>query len=84
AWLVRYLSVAVIFVGFVAWLGDFAVPASAYMRWDTLKWVLALALFVPAVALFFDHVVGRWAFSRFAATNRLIDIAADEAAMSIR
>ncbi|WP_163277898.1 hypothetical protein, partial [Klebsiella aerogenes] len=58
------------------------VPASAYMRWDTLKWVLALALFVPAVALFFDHVVGRWAFSRFAATNRLIDIAADEAAIA--
>lgn len=81
-WIVRYLTVAVIFVVFVAWLGNFSVPASAYLRWDVLKWVLLLALFVPAVDLFFDHVVGRWAFSRFAAANRLIDIAADEAAIA--
>lgn len=82
AWIVRYLAVAVIFAAFVAWFGNFSVPVSAYLHWDVLRWVLLLVLFVPAVDLFFDHVVGRWAFSRFAAANRLIDIAVDEAAIA--
>lgn len=75
-WL-RYPFVAVLFVATLWWLGGLSAPWSLYLRWDVARWIIGLALFIPLVDLFFEHVVGRWVYSRYAAANRPVSAAVD-------
>ncbi len=68
-WL-RYPFVAVLFLATLWWLGGLSAHWSLYLRWDVAKWIVGLVLFIPLVDLFFDQVVGRWVFSRYAAANK--------------
>lgn len=73
-WL-RYPFVAVLFVATLWWLGGLSAPWSLYLRWDVARWIIGLVIFIPLVDLFFEHVVGRWVYSRYAAANRPVSAA---------
>ncbi len=75
-WL-RYSSFAVIFVATLWWLGGLSTPWSVYLNWDVAKWMVGLAIFIPLLDLFFDHVVGRWVYSSYPAAGRLLTASVD-------
>ncbi len=75
-WL-RYPFVAVLFLATLWWLDGLSAPWSVYLRWDVAKWIVGLVLFIPLVDLFFDQVMGRWVYSRYAAANRPLTASVD-------
>ena len=76
-WL-RYPSLLLILLAVLWWFGGFAVPWRLYLQWDVAKWIIGLFIFVPLVDLFFDQVVGRWIFSRYAAANKPLVASVDD------
>ncbi|MCA0317459.1 MAG: YcxB family protein [Proteobacteria bacterium] len=80
-WL-RYPFLAAIFFCTLWWLGGFARPFAAYLNWDVAKWLIGLLVFILAVDLFFDRVVGRWVYSRYAAADKRVEGTVDEDGLS--
>ncbi len=76
-WL-RYPSLLLILLAVLWWFGGFAVPWRLYLQWDVAKWIIGLFIFIPLVDLFFDQVVGRWIFSRYAAANKPLVASVDD------
>lgn len=76
-WL-RYPVLLLILIAVLWWFGGLSVPWRVYLQWDVAKWLLGLFVFIPLVDLFFDQVVGRWVFSRYAAANKPLVATADD------
>lgn len=75
-WL-RYPSFAVVFVTTLWWIDGLSAPWSVYLRWDVAKWMVGLVIFIGLLDLFFDRVVGRWVYGRYAAADRLLTASVD-------
>jgi hypothetical protein len=80
-WL-RYPFVVLLFVATLWWLDGLRAPWSVYLRWDVAGWIIGLVLFIPLVDLFFERVLGRWVYSRYAAADRPVSAAVDAEGVS--
>ena len=82
-WL-RYPSMAVIFLATLWWLGALSAPWRVFFTWDVAKWIIGLAIALPLIDLFFDQVLARWVYSRYAAADRPLDVTVDAQGVSWR
>jgi hypothetical protein len=80
-WL-RYPSMGVIFLVTLWWLGALSAPWRVFLSWEVGKWILGLAIALPLIDLFFDRVLARWVYSRYAAADRPVKVTVDAEGVS--
>lgn len=80
-WL-RYPFVAAVFMATLWWLGALSAPRRAIGAVDIIQWVFVLIVIVVLIDLFFEHVIGRWVYSRYAAADRPVVVSVDAEGVS--
>ena len=80
-WL-RYPFVVGLFFATLWWLGALSGSRSAVAAVDIVQWVCALVVFVALVDIVFEHGIGRWVYSRYAAADRPVSVSVDAEGVS--
>jgi hypothetical protein len=80
-WL-RYPFVIGLFMATLWWLGALSGSRSAVATIDIVQWVFALVVFVALVDIVFEHGIGRWVYSRYAAADRPVAVSVDAEGVS--